>query len=146
MNEQFFCLCTKVWLRLLKRGDFDMDLMLRKHTHTPKNGHSGAWWTVPKDSRSIITVFLQVLVRFAGSTERRKSSFMYWDWLPPNLSRWVMEFTLKLFRDKILFSNWCKNYSECLQAVTQCLQGFWVILAFTVGMVVTKTHSDTVPC
>lgn len=54
MNEQFFCLCTKVWLRLLKKDDFDMDLMLRKHTHT----HPQKMATVEHDGQSPRTVGL----------------------------------------------------------------------------------------
>ena len=55
MNEQFFCLCTKVWLRLLKRDAFDMDLMLRKHTHTTPLQKNA---TVEHDGQSPRTVGL----------------------------------------------------------------------------------------
>lgn len=75
MNEGFFCLCTKVRLRLLKGDDFDMDVNAQKIQNMDTVERD---WAVifPKDCRSVITVLLQVLERFVGSIEGKKSSFM----------------------------------------------------------------------
>lgn len=84
--------------------------------------------------------FSRSWLRFIVSSEENKSSFMSWD---TNLHRihWaVIDVGRDLFCEKILFSNQCKNYAECLQALTQCLQGLWVIFVFTLGTVATKTQ------
>ena len=152
MNEQFFCLCTKVWLRLLKKDDFDMDLMLRKHTHT----HTPKKWPQWSMMDSPQGLFLSARAR-----EGEQFSRFWWGLLialtEGSHPSWTETDMHQIYPDE-----WWSSHLNCLGIKYcfptgakiilsackhwQCLQGFWVILAFTLGMVVTKTHSDTVPC